>query len=625
MVARQIPFSQETLQFLPKLQAAPDTTHTSPPKQMPTLVAAPGEVEKQCFYEPVRRAKSRRKVVRRAPANNRLVVARKPRVSRKESHQNDFLKKQEALLLQFEWEKRRNLNKCEQNSISTARQTINENNSSQLNQCQWTSKVDQPHQRTSIDVMNSNTALIAEPKDALEGLIQILEEKEVKNCDKKFGHSAIVPEPIKPHLIDSSYKQIDEVEKKLMKMFEFGERIKILSIETLPDIDALEAMSENETQSNGSAEISSTREIINDAVYSEIMSDEVETRVPLCEQKQKNKLTQASIADSEKILIEEASHLEHFNIRNAVGEINLEFCNKRSEETQQRYFSCDTAGLKRRDFKRSLSLVRKPAMNRQTAHVTLPRLDSSSKIDELLEIEKSTLLIPYASHSHTNPASKVSAKNSSEINSKSMKRQESLVKLTHRNVALVTLKKISSAQLIPWIVDEKLLRSNFKYEVCYSKMLQPNSLVALFKCMGSQCSFATNNIELFFNHLSKHEIASTDLKENFYRQCSYCLFKSSKELKELPHHINDHHIFDLYQCGHCFFRSCEKETCFQHILKIHSGLSVTIYQCSGQEMDHKKMVDRLKRKRAQFVEPIVCKRESHTLPLSIKTTRLLFV
>lgn len=166
-----------------------------------------------------------------------------------------------------------------------------------------------------------------------------------------------------------------------------------------------------------------------------------------------------------------------------------------------------------------------------------------------------------------------------------------------------------SSKLMPWI-NEKYLRSNCKFEICYRKMLRKQSIVALFKCMDKRCSYATDNVELFLNHLNchHHDTTKTDL---FYLYCPYCVFKA-RDGKSLAHHINDYHIADTFQCSECFYRSREKEACSQHMQTVHNNPAGLIFDCPGFELNERgkaKLMDRLKRKRNENIAPIRCKRE----------------
>ena len=165
----------------------------------------------------------------------------------------------------------------------------------------------------------------------------------------------------------------------------------------------------------------------------------------------------------------------------------------------------------------------------------------------------------------------------------------------------------SAEVLMPWLA-ENVLRKNQKYEVCYSKMLSKPSIGYLYKCMSLKCSYATNDAEIFLNHLLQHE-KSQNFSEEFL--CSYCLYKE-KSPKNLAHHIYDVHSKDIYQCSLCLYRSREKETCNQHYKITHKSERAKIYKCAKEEMGNKAtslMIERLKRKRALFVAPIRCQCE----------------
>ena len=167
-----------------------------------------------------------------------------------------------------------------------------------------------------------------------------------------------------------------------------------------------------------------------------------------------------------------------------------------------------------------------------------------------------------------------------------------------------------NSTLMPWL-NKNVLRRNFKYSRVYNRMLSEDSLKALFKCMDSRCHFTTQEAELFLNHLCHaHERKSSQTSaENFHRLCSYCTLRE-KDLKSLVHHINDVHIFDVYQCSHCFYRSRERQTCVEHFKLHHKNELKKILDCHKKtmtEIQKDKIFVRLRKKRDEFVEPILCK------------------
>jgi hypothetical protein len=181
------------------------------------------------------------------------------------------------------------------------------------------------------------------------------------------------------------------------------------------------------------------------------------------------------------------------------------------------------------------------------------------------------------------------------------------------------LKIIPPESLMTWFKTAKS-RSNFKYEIAYSSMKQTNSIIALFKCMAMHCSFATSDVNLILKHLTQHEEASRqNNQKDFHLYCAYCTVKFeslsdvSTTVKQLVHHINDIHRKDIYQCGLCFYRSCEKGNVNNHSLKEHGNGSIVIYE-SADDKDHlnkimPKVKERLKTKRKQFVIELRCKCE----------------
>lgn len=200
---------------------------------------------------------------------------------------------------------------------------------------------------------------------------------------------------------------------------------------------------------------------------------------------------------------------------------------------------------------------------------------------------------------------------------------------------------VRNCDLMCWITDYKKLRSNMKYQIAYKNMLNKNSLIALYKCMGKKCSYTTDNPREFVIHMNHHEQklfrqrewiekmfkldianAKSDAEKeslkakrnqeinkygDYFHYCAYCHYKG----KELVHHINDVHRKDVYQCGFCFFRTCVSQTCLEHFRKSHSNKNlIMIYKCPGQrELDivKSKAMPRLKRKQRENVVALRCK------------------
>uniref|UniRef100_A0A182WN21 C2H2-type domain-containing protein n=1 Tax=Anopheles minimus TaxID=112268 RepID=A0A182WN21_9DIPT len=90
-----------------------------------------------------------------------------------------------------------------------------------------------------------------------------------------------------------------------------------------------------------------------------------------------------------------------------------------------------------------------------------------------------------------------------------------------------------------------------------SPMLDEESLNNLYKCMGSYCSFNTNNTSAMTSHLHGHEDSLDILK------CAYCV-ASFNEIHELIAHIKVEHGQCRYQCSYCFYRSLDAANVLNH-------------------------------------------------------------
>lgn len=208
----------------------------------------------------------------------------------------------------------------------------------------------------------------------------------------------------------------------------------------------------------------------------------------------------------------------------------------------------------------------------------------------------------------------------------------------------INYKILRGLDLMCWeTLENKKLRTNEKYDVAYKNMIKKYPLIALFKCMGKKCSYATDDPVRMLNHLTvhdndikrrsehikkkysiemksavdRHEMNTLKNKESedlnaihdYFLCCSYCQL-IEKDSKSLVHHINDIHRKDIYQCGFCFFRSCEKETCLAHWEKSHTNKLILIYECPGREKHQvakNKVMERLIEKRKKNVVPLMCK------------------
>ncbi|XP_035898481.1 uncharacterized protein LOC118506003 isoform X2 [Anopheles stephensi] len=96
-----------------------------------------------------------------------------------------------------------------------------------------------------------------------------------------------------------------------------------------------------------------------------------------------------------------------------------------------------------------------------------------------------------------------------------------------------------------------------------SPMLDGESLTQLYKCMGSYCSFTTNDTCAMVVHLQNHE----DLVDIL--RCAYCV-ATFPAINELIAHIKLVHGQCRYQCSYCFYRALDAANVFNHQKIYHS-------------------------------------------------------
>lgn len=88
-----------------------------------------------------------------------------------------------------------------------------------------------------------------------------------------------------------------------------------------------------------------------------------------------------------------------------------------------------------------------------------------------------------------------------------------------------------------------------------------------YKCMGSNCSFSSDDDKLFLDHLLVHMNTSMEDIGNFLK-CSYCLFKGAVA-PELVNHLVNYHRADKFTCPRCFFQSVAAMNVQLHFQKYH--------------------------------------------------------
>lgn len=132
--------------------------------------------------------------------------------------------------------------------------------------------------------------------------------------------------------------------------------------------------------------------------------------------------------------------------------------------------------------------------------------------------------------------------------------------------------------LRPWIKGGTNRKRNF---VSRKMLGDYNCLAALYKCMGSSCSFFTSSKVLFHKHLDYHQ-NDPNSDQNF-KFCAYCKF-STDTSSELVAHIELTHGYDRFQCAYCFYRAYSDFYVFHHHHNAHHiPLEKTIIQCEDFE------------------------------------------
>lgn len=133
----------------------------------------------------------------------------------------------------------------------------------------------------------------------------------------------------------------------------------------------------------------------------------------------------------------------------------------------------------------------------------------------------------------------------------------------------VSISLASENPLKPWTTC-----ANTKSTFAEEKLRRECSLVALFKCMATDCIFTTSDKAKMLQHLQNHEDMAADssnapiLDDGCWLECCYCEdIPGSCGL--LVEHIIKEHSTSLFQCPQCFYRSVDVRNVFNHLEKYH--------------------------------------------------------
>lgn len=128
-------------------------------------------------------------------------------------------------------------------------------------------------------------------------------------------------------------------------------------------------------------------------------------------------------------------------------------------------------------------------------------------------------------------------------------------------------------------------------------------LISTYKCMSSDCRFATNMSKLFLNHLnSSHKLE----READKLMCAYCSF-IGETAEKLIEHVDADHGFDKFQCSYCYYRSRNISNVLTHQELFHQKKKLAVVQCPQlEETEFSIGINQARKKLNETVLPIVC-------------------
>ena len=162
---------------------------------------------------------------------------------------------------------------------------------------------------------------------------------------------------------------------------------------------------------------------------------------------------------------------------------------------------------------------------------------------------------------------------------------------------------VSISTLRPWLVNTEMKKS---CNLC-AEMLSTECLAALFKCMGTNCSFYTSDESVFTMHLDLHEHhESHDVKS--FLACAYCNIVTGNSAALIAH-VVDFHGDNNFQCSYCFFRSFNDfHVFFHHRNSCHKSKPRKIIEIiqTAPKVTRCEAMNRIRNRLHLTVPPIVC-------------------
>lgn len=148
--------------------------------------------------------------------------------------------------------------------------------------------------------------------------------------------------------------------------------------------------------------------------------------------------------------------------------------------------------------------------------------------------------------------------------------QQSFEKLYHMDYTVPPkLSGKTKTNLKPWAKEPRFTRN-------VSKKLSDIFLYARYKCMASQCLFATEDEREMQTHLRHHVLFKNFIEKKFnksvdlhWTECSYCDYKTDTVCTDLINHINNEHATSRLQCPYCYYRTIELHNIVLHLNDFH--------------------------------------------------------
>lgn len=120
------------------------------------------------------------------------------------------------------------------------------------------------------------------------------------------------------------------------------------------------------------------------------------------------------------------------------------------------------------------------------------------------------------------------------------------------------VKVVSNATLLKQNEFGPQVAVKLKNATAYNEMLKPEKLRHIYKCMGRDCAYTTDNPDHFRRHFERHaitcDISSNSMVPYDFKKCAYC-YSALGNWYQMELHYEEKHAFCMYQCSYCFYRA----------------------------------------------------------------------